>query len=40
MALPSFMMVVNGASDFEVQKSVSIHHKSNPRLLEASYFSF
>jgi len=30
LALPKFIMVVNGAHDFEAQKSASIHHKSNP----------
>jgi len=30
LALPSFIMGVNGAPDFEAQKSTSIHNKSNP----------
>jgi len=30
MALPSFIMVMNGAQDSEAQKSASIHHKRNP----------
>jgi len=30
LALPSFIMVVNSAPDFEAQKSTSIHHKSTP----------
>jgi len=30
LALPSFIMTLNGAQVFEAQKSASIHHKSNP----------
>jgi len=30
LGLPSFIMVLNGAQDFEAQKSAFIHHKSIP----------
>ncbi len=39
LALPSFIMAVNGGWDFEAQKSASIHHKKCSIRLHKPFWS-